>query len=66
MNYPIKELLAKHNIKMKDIADSLDIKLASVSGALNGHHESRPVKRRLAEMLRMDYAKLEKICRKAA
>lgn len=58
MNRKIKALLIRNGIKQKDIAEALGIKLGSVSGAINGHFESRPVKRKVAELLRMDYEKL--------
>jgi len=66
MNRKIKSLLIKNGIKQADIAKKLGYSRGTVSGAINGHHQSRPVKQAVADMLKMDYDKLCKIWGKAA
>lgn len=58
MNRKVKALLIKKGIKQKQIADALGITPGTVSGAIGGHYESRPVKEKVAQLLQMDYEKL--------
>lgn len=58
MNRKIKSLLVKHGIKQKDIAAELGLTIGTVSGAINGHFESRRVKQHVADLLQKDYDKL--------
>ena len=58
MSQKVKSLLIKNKIKQVDIARELSISRGTVSGAINGHHQSRPVKEKVAEKLGIDYDKL--------
>lgn len=58
MNRKIKALLIKNGIKQVDIANELGIKRCTVSAVIGGHGQSRPVKRKVAELLKVDYEKL--------
>jgi len=54
----IKSMLVASDIKQTDIAEHLGLTLAAVSGAINGHHNSRRVRQYVAELLQVKYEKL--------
>ena len=58
MNRKVKALLVERGIKQKDIAEELGVLLSTVSGAINGHHESRRIKTYIAKKLHRPYEKL--------
>lgn len=58
MNRKLKSLLVRKGIKQKEIADALGINRCVVSNVIAGRSQSRPVKRKIAEMLNADYHKL--------
>ncbi len=58
MNRKVKSLLIKNGIKQADIARELGFTRGTVSGAINGHHQSHTVKQKVADMLQIDYEKL--------
>ena len=58
MNRKVKSLLIKNGIKQADIAKELGITRGTVSGAIGGHHESKAIKQKVADLLKLDYEKL--------
>jgi transcriptional regulator with XRE-family HTH domain len=58
MNRKIKGLLITRGIKQKDIAVALGVKRCTVSNVISGRAQSRPIKRKIAELLKVDYEKL--------
>lgn len=63
MNRKIKALLIKRGIKQKDIAESYkrdgqSVSRGLVSGVINGHSESKPLKKHIAKMVGWEYERL--------
>lgn len=58
MNRKIKALLIEKGIKQKEIAAELGVTPGLVSGVINGHSESRPLKTHIAKMLGRKYESL--------
>lgn len=54
----VKAILVKMDIKQKDIAAELDVRLSTVSGVINGHHESQRIKKYISELTGVSYQKL--------
>ena len=58
MNRKIKSLMAAKGIKFVDIANALGVKRCTVCNVAAGRGQSRPIKRKIAELLKVDYQKL--------
>ncbi|BDV42403.1 hypothetical protein GURASL_13260 [Geotalea uraniireducens] len=54
----IKSMLVARDITQQSIAEYLDISPAAVSGAINGHFNSRRTREYVAQLLNVDYHKL--------
>lgn len=54
----IKSLLIEKGIKQSDIADEFGVTRGSVSGVINGHSNSKRIKRHIAQQLQLPYAEV--------
>ncbi|HBG06289.1 MAG: hypothetical protein A2075_12020 [Geobacteraceae bacterium GWC2_58_44] len=61
----VKALLNENGIKLKDVAVVAKVGVPAISGALNGHWESRPVQIALANVLGMNQKKFDRIWKHA-
>jgi len=61
MNRKIKSMLVARGIQVSQVADRAGLAVPTVSGALNGHWTSRPVKEAIARELHMTVEKLERL-----
>lgn len=66
MNRKIKSMMVEKGVKQVDIARALGITRGTVSGAISGYHRSDPVMNKLAELLKTDIDKLDRLWSKAA
>ena len=66
MNRKIKAMLIAQGIKQADIARELGVTGGTVSGAIGGHHRSEAVIKKVAELLKTDVEKIERLWKKAA
>lgn len=61
MNRKIKSMLVERGIQITKIAERAGLAVPTVSGALNGHWTSKPVKEAIARELHMPLTKLERL-----
>lgn len=61
MNRKIKSMLVARGIQISQVAARAGLAVPTVSGALNGHWTSKPVKEAIARELHMPLAKLERL-----
>ena len=54
----VKAILVRKGIRQKQLAAEIGVLPATVSGVLNGHHNSRHIKDAIAKKLNMDFEKL--------
>ncbi len=54
----VKSILVREGIRQKELAAEIGVLPATVSGVLNGHHNSRHIKEFIARKLNMDFEKL--------
>jgi predicted transcriptional regulator len=66
MNRKVRALMVEKGIKQKEIADELGVYAPAVSGALNGHWKSQPVREAIARRLGLTMKQLDKIWNTAA
>jgi transcriptional regulator with XRE-family HTH domain len=66
MNRKLKAMLIEKGIKQIDIAREMGVTKGTISGAIGGHHNSRAVKMKVAELLKVDIEKIERLWSKAA
>lgn len=66
MNRKIKAMLIAKGIKQADIAREMGVTRGTVSGAIGGHHQSKAVMQKVAELLKTDVEKIERLWSKAA
>ena len=55
MNRKLKARLVELDIKQKDLAEELGVRLGTVSGVINGHHTSSRIKTHIAKRVGKPY-----------